>query len=89
MHVPSNNIDTMPQGEKTVTDDEIVQWMCETPEPAFTTAEIAEKFDMTAEGMRGRLENLRDGDQVYRKKPTSRTVIWWTDSDHDGSVLSA
>jgi len=57
----------MPQGEKTVTDTEIVQWMRETPEPAFTTAEIAEKFDMTAEGMRGRLEALRDGKQVYRK----------------------
>jgi response regulator of citrate/malate metabolism len=79
----------MPQGEKTVTDVEIVQWMRETPEPAFTTAEIAEKFGMTAEGMRGRLEALRDGKQVYRKKPTSRTVIWWADSDHDSSALSA
>ena len=89
MHIAEYSSDTMPQGEKTVTDSEIVQWMRETPEPAFTTAEIAEKFDMTAEGMRGRLEALQDGKHVYRKKPTSRTVIWWTDSDHDGSALSA
>ena len=79
----------MPQGEKTVTDKEIVQWMRESPEPAFTTAEVAEKFNMSAEGMRGRLEGLREGEQIQRKKPTSRTVIWWADTDHDGSALSA
>lgn len=79
----------MPQGEKTVTDEEIIQWMQETPEPAFTTAEIAENFDMTVEGMRGRLSDLREGEVLYRKKPTSRTVIWWTETNYEESALSA
>jgi predicted ArsR family transcriptional regulator len=79
----------MPQGEKTVTDAEIIRWMDESPEPAFTTAEIADNFDMTVEGIRGRLDSLQEGDAVYRKKPTSRTVIWWTDTDYDDSALSA
>lgn len=74
---------------KTVTDDEIIRWMTESPEPAFTTAEVADNFDMTVEGMRGRLDSLREGEEVYRKKPTSRTVIWWTETDYDGSALSA
>ncbi|MBX0297522.1 hypothetical protein [Haloarcula nitratireducens] len=79
----------MPQGEKTVTDTEIVQWMYCSAEPAFTTAEVAENFNITVEGMRGRLENLQDRKLVCRKKPTPRAVIWWIEVDHDESAFSA
>jgi predicted ArsR family transcriptional regulator len=67
----------MVQGKRTVTDKEIEQKMHELPSPAFTTGELAGHFDMTTEGMRLRLEKLRNEGVVHRKKPSQRTVIWW------------
>ena len=79
---------TVPQGKQTVTDDEIIETMRGHEDPAFTTAELAGLFDMTTEGIRGRLNDLaRSGDVDY-KKPTSRTVIWWVYSDESVDELS-
>jgi len=82
-------MDKMPQGKQTVTDEELLEWMRKSADPAFTTKEVAEAFDMTTEGIRGRLNELEDGRRLYKKKPTSRTVIWWADTNHDSSRLSA
>jgi predicted ArsR family transcriptional regulator len=67
----------MAQGEITVTDDEIIEGLRESKEPAFITKEIADIFDMSTEGMRGRLEKLKEEGRICKKKPSPRTVIWW------------
>lgn len=79
---------TVPQGKQTVTDAEIVDEMKSRPDPAFTTAELADIFNMTSEGIRGRLNDLRENGDVYRKKPTTRTIIWWVQSDESEDWLS-
>lgn len=78
----------VPQGKQTVTDDDIIETMRSHCDPAFTTAELAELFDMTTEGIRRRLEKLRKEEQLYKKKPTKRTVIWWIEEDQSDVVLS-
>jgi response regulator of citrate/malate metabolism len=71
----------MAQGIQTVEDEEIITAMREHPDPAFTTFELAEEFDMSSEGMRHRLEQIREDGPVRKKKPTKRTVIWWVKWD--------
>ena len=78
---------TVPQGKQTVSDDEIVETMASLPDPAFTTGELAKIFDMTVEGIRRRLNSLHDESKVCRKKPTSRTVIWWVQSDESDCLV--
>lgn len=79
----------VPQGKQTVSDGEIVAAMSRHPDPAFTTSELAGMFDMTAEGIRRRLESLRERNEVYKKKPTERTVIWWVPADQSERMRSA
>jgi len=78
----------MPQGRRTVSDDEIIEHMRTADDPAFTTKEVAAAFDMGTEGMRGRLNQLADEGRIHRKKPSSRTVIWWTKQAHDGDAFA-
>lgn len=78
----------VPQGKETVTDREIIEIMRESSEPAFITSEVADMVGMTTEGARGRLEQLREEGLVYKKKPSSRTVLWWVYSDEREPVLS-
>lgn len=73
----------------TVEDDQIVEAMKEADDPAFITSELAEMFDMTTEGIRRRLETLEDSGRIYKKKPGTRTVIWWAKPDNDQSAFSA
>ena len=79
----------VPQGKRTVSDDEIVRRMREHPDPAFTTSELAGMFDMSTEGIRGRLEKLQEDHRVEKKKPASRTVIWWAQEDRRQFEFSA
>jgi len=78
----------MPQGQRTVTDDEIIDWVRSHPDPAFTTAEIAAPFDIGTEAMRGRLKSLAEDGHIRMKKPGVRTVIWWADDDHGAEAFS-
>ena len=79
---------TVPQGKQTVTDDEIIETIASHPDPAFTTSELAEIFDMSTEGVRGRLNKLAEEGKIAKKKPTTRTVIWWVHSDESEDLLS-
>lgn len=72
----------------TVSDNEIVAAMREADDPAFTTSEVAEMVGLSTEGARGRLDELEQKNGVYRKKPSSRTVIWWVEADHGPSAFS-
>jgi len=82
-------MDDVPQGKQTVSDDEIVRRLREHPDPAFTTSEIGDMFEMSTEGIRGRLADLEDRGLLCRKKPTSRTVVWWVPEDQRASACSA
>jgi predicted ArsR family transcriptional regulator len=77
-------MDDMPQGKETVSDKEIIEFMRSDQDPAYTTSELADHFEMSSEGIRGRLEDLEKRGRIFKKKPSSRTVIWWSDSD-DGA----
>lgn len=79
----------MPPGVKTVTDEEILSFMRESPDPAFTAGEIAEAVGMSPEGVSNRLADLEQRGEVYRKKPGRRTVIWWAECDHPDPACSA
>lgn len=78
----------MVQGKRTVSDKEILDKMKTATDPAFTTSELAEKFEMTSEGIRGRLKKLERQNQIQSKKPSSRTVIWWVEKGHSSAVCS-
>jgi predicted HTH transcriptional regulator len=78
----------MPQGKQTVSDEEIITIISQHPDPAFTTGELAELFGMSTEGIRGRLSKLQDKGLISKKKPTNRTVIWWSLSDEQTYELS-
>jgi response regulator of citrate/malate metabolism len=82
-------METMVQGKLTVTDKEIVEWMSEQTDPAFTTAEVADEFDMSDEGMRNRLRSLAVEGRIECKKPTPQNVIWWVESGQSLPVRSA
>jgi len=76
----------MTQGKQTVSDDEIIEQIRSHPDPAFTTPELAEQFDMTVEGIRRRLNKLQDKGRLYKKKPTNRTIVWWVEPGHSVDV---
>mgnify|MGYP001120388496 FL=1 len=78
----------MVQGKRTITDDEIVNEMRTASDPAFTTSELAEKFGMTTEGIRGRLKQLENQSRIRCKKPSSRSVIWWVETSQSSVVCS-
>lgn len=79
----------VPQGKRTVSDDEITRKLREHPDPAFTTSEVADMLDMSTEGARGRLGDLFNEDEICRKKPTTRTVVWWVPEDQREPASSA
>lgn len=69
----------------TVCKGEIVEWMERTGDPAYATVEIAEQFDIDPETALGHLTDLSESGDVLRKKPGTRTIIWWPKSheNHD------
>lgn len=78
----------MPQGVKTVRDDEIVAALRECDDPACVTSELAEHFDMTVPGIKNRLEALHDEGEIHKKQPSPQIVIWWAPADHDCCCFS-
>jgi hypothetical protein len=77
------------QGVMTVDDDEIVAALTDAEDPAFVTAELAERFDMSVPGMKNRLEDLHAEGRIHKKQPSPQIVIWWAPTAHDCSVFSA
>jgi hypothetical protein len=69
------------QGVKSVTDDEIIDQLRRCPCPAYTTAEVAEFFGMSTQGMRNRLNALHETGDLRKKQPSKRVVLWWVPED--------
>lgn len=76
----------MPQGQRTVSDEEILAKMNESADAAFTAAELADSFGMTNEGMRNRLRQLAERGVLESKKPGVRTLIWWPAGDYSSQA---
>jgi len=60
-----------------VSDVRILEEFVATVEPAFIAKEISDKFDITEPTARNRLESLYEKGYLHRKKPSSRTTIYW------------
>lgn len=60
-----------------VSDVKILEEFVATAEPAFIAKEISDKFDITEPTARNRLESLYEKEYLHRKKPSSRTTIYW------------
>jgi len=75
----------MPQGVRSVTDDELVEWIRSLDDPAYTTTEIADGVGMGVEGTRNRLTDLAD-DGVINCKIAGRSAVWWVDADEGQSL---
>jgi Fic family protein len=67
----------MAQGKKTVKDEGIIQMFQESSDPVFSAPECAERWNMTTEGARGRLESLADQGILEKKKSGHRTTVYW------------
>jgi len=72
----------MPQGQRTVSDEDILTHMTDSADAAFTAAELADSFGMSDEGMRHRLRQLAERGAIESKKPSVRTLIWWPAGDY-------
>jgi len=73
--------DDMPQGKKTVSDDEIVKRMREHKDPFLGAGEVAGMFDHTRQWAHSRLKGLNNQDRVRKKTAGKRSVIWWPEED--------
>jgi Fic family protein len=67
----------MAQGKKTVNDNEIVATFREATDPVFSAAECAGLWNMSEQGARNRLEKLVADGVLEKKKPGSRTAVYW------------
>lgn len=60
------------QGDKV-----ILRAMALSPDPVVTASELAERTDYTADGVRGRLEDLESAGDVESRNVGARAKIWW------------
>ena len=59
------------------TPEEVVNELQERTDPAFSTSEIADMFDMTVDGMRRKLKKLEANGELQSKPASLRCTIWW------------
>lgn len=61
----------------TVSDAEILLQIRAAPDPIVTAKEIAERIEMTPQGVNNRMDDLVDDGYVKKKKVGSRAVVYW------------
>lgn len=76
----------MAAGKSTISDEEILQFFRDTPDPVLSAGECAEAWDMTSEGARKRLNSLVDEDELETKKPGHRTRVYWLPEGSEDSA---
>lgn len=69
--------DKMPQGKKTVSDEELLSAFSEVPGGFGSSKEIGEVVGMTRQGAHGRLSDLYEEGRVDKKKSSQRQAVWW------------
>jgi predicted transcriptional regulator len=68
-----------PGRKKTVADVEILRHISLYPDPAITASELAERVDMSKQGVNKRLRELADDGYIVRKKVGAHAVVYWLD----------
>jgi predicted transcriptional regulator len=66
-----------PGRKPTISDAKFLQEMRLIPEPVVTATEIADRIDMTPQGVNQRLDDLVDAGYVKQKKVGARAVVYW------------
>jgi predicted ArsR family transcriptional regulator len=66
---------------RTVTDEEIVQFLRESGERVLTTSEVASALDVSPRTAHRRLSSLDDEGRVGRKDVGARGAVWWALED--------
>jgi len=63
--------------DPTITAEKVLHEFVVSSDPAFVPSEIAEALDVTSEGARYQMNKLVDRGLLGKKKPSSRTVMYW------------
>lgn len=66
----------MAHGNQQVSDNQILREFEEAEAPYLTASELADRLDMTRQGIHDRLVDLYERGELERKK-SGRTVGWW------------
>lgn len=66
-----------PGPDPAATPREILLFMTQSPDPAFTAAEIADEFDKTRQWGDQQLKKLESDDLVQSKNPGGRARFYW------------
>lgn len=66
---------------ETVTDEDILAVLSRVPGPVITTTDLAERFDITTEGARRKLNDLCDAGVLDRRKTGQTRVYWRVEAD--------
>ena len=66
-----------------VSDEDILQVLSQIPGPVITTTDLAERFDITTEGARRKLNDLCDAGVLDRRKTGQTRIYWRVDGDVD------
>lgn len=59
-----------------VSDDDILDFLRESPEPVLTSKEVAEKFGIQRQSAHERLQSLND-DGAIARKDVGPSVVWF------------
>lgn len=59
----------------------ILLYMVQSPDPAFTTTEIADEFDKTRQWADIRLEQMENDGLLESKNPGGRSKFYWITED--------
>lgn len=66
-----------------VSDEDILEVLSRVPGPVITTTDLAERFDITTEGARRKLNDLCDAGVLDRRKTGQTRIYWRVDGDVD------
>lgn len=61
----------------TVSDDELIQAGREAESPVFTAKDVAERTNLSIDGVRARLKQMESEGRIDYKNVGARAVVWW------------
>lgn len=67
---------------RTVTDEELIQFLRESGERVLTTAEVADALEISQRTAQRRLSSLDDDGRIGRKDVGARGAVWWVLDNH-------
>jgi predicted ArsR family transcriptional regulator len=71
----------MANKRRSVSDAEILRTIALLPDPVCTAPELAERLDMSRQGVNKRLKKLREKHLVGHKEVGAHAAVWWLTSE--------